>query len=549
MMSVAADSIRGVEGLEEALLRLGEQFSEFGLNVSVFDRACTRVDSMRRACSLCQLAAASSECDAAEVAEAVAAAGQSLVLPNDAGCCRLAVPIYQRRRLLGVLVACYPPREMLEGKRLVRLAQRLDIEPEMANDRARMDCRHNADEAAGLLRLLESTLRREQEMLVAAGELNTLSANLATTYEELSLLYRISGQMRVTQQPQEFLAQVCSDLLEVMSIESAAGIIYGRGGAEDVVVLAGSPDLNVAQVRLLAATSVASRVGPGHRSVLDNHFEAPASSGVGSAVRTYIAAPLIAEDKAIGMLLGFNKKGREFDSVDLKLVNSIGSQASVFLNNHRLYADLQDLLMGVLHALTSTIDAKDPYTRGHSQRVAMLSKMLAQACGFPPAKVQQIYLSGLLHDIGKIGVPEAVLCKDGRLTNEEYELIKRHPGQGARILQGIRQLDDVVVGILTHHERPDGKGYPQKLSGAAVPIEGRIVGLADVFDAMTSDRTYRKALSLENVIDEIRRFAGAQFDQELVNKLLAMDLPNVMAKLREASQSATAIASLQEQMK
>jgi putative nucleotidyltransferase with HDIG domain len=202
-----------------------------------------------------------------------------------------------------------------------------------------------------------------------------------------------------------------------------------------------------------------------------------------------------------------------------------------------LYADLQDLLMGVLHALTATIDAKDPYTCGHSQRVAMLSKLLAQRVGFPPAKVQELYLAGLLHDIGKIGVPEQVLCKEGRLTDEEYGSMKRHPSIGAKILQGIRQLDEVIVGILTHHERPDGKGYPQRLSGAQVPIEGRIVGLADVFDAMTSDRTYRKAMQLNVVLAEIRRCAGTQFDPLLVDLLMTFDFTKLMKDLHQTSQT------------
>jgi putative nucleotidyltransferase with HDIG domain len=291
-------------------------------------------------------------------------------------------------------------------------------------------------------------------------------------------------------------------------------------------------DLNESQVRILTATQIAPRLASANRPILDNKFTASRDSGLGQSVQKVVAVTLVTGATPIGMLIGVNKRGRDFDSSDLKLIGSIANQASVFLVNNRLY-----LLMGVLHALTATIDAKDPYTCGHSQRVAHLSKRLAELCGLGQVKVQQIYVAGLLHDIGKIGVPEHVLCKTGRLTAEEYECIKRHPTIGAKILQDIRQLDEIILGLLTHHERPDGKGYPQGLSGSQVPIEGRIIGLADGFDAMTSDRTYRKALRLEEGLDEIRRNAGTQFDADLVEKFLTLDFEQVMAELHRPTVS------------
>ncbi|MCD6304078.1 MAG: HD-GYP domain-containing protein, partial [Planctomycetes bacterium] len=251
----------------------------------------------------------------------------------------------------------------------------------------------------------------------------------------------------------------------------------------------------------------------------------------------------------LGTLLALNKAGGDFNSIDIKLMSSVANQAAVFLTNHVLYADLQELLMGVLHALTASIDAKDPYTCGHSRRVADISRRLAETMGLAPPDVQRTYLAGLLHDIGKIGVPEAVLCKPGRLTDAEYEQIKKHPEIGARILGGIRQLEHVVPGILCHHERLDGRGYPRGLSGAQIPLEARIIGLADCFDAMTSDRVYRKALPLEKVIREIRRHAGTQFDRKVADVLLSMDLPAYLEELRKPTESAFQISLAQEQMR
>src|SRR5262245_54229060 len=177
-----------------------------------------------------------------------------------------------------------------------------------------------------------------------------------------------------------------------------------------------------------------------------------------------------------------------------------------------LYDDVRGLMMGLLHSLTSAVDAKDAYTCGHSERVALLSRELAQAAKLTEAQIERIYMAGLLHDVGKIGVPESVLQKTGRLTPEEFELMKKHPQIGERILRDIKQIEDIIPGVLHHHERFDGKGYPSGLAGESIPLMGRIICLADCLDAMTSNRTYRKGMPLEVALTEIRRCAGTQFD-------------------------------------
>jgi len=185
-----------------------------------------------------------------------------------------------------------------------------------------------------------------------------------------------------------------------------------------------------------------------------------------------------------------------------------------------LYEDVRGLMMGLLHSLTSAVDAKDTYTCGHSERVALLSRCLAQQIPLDDHAVDRVYMAGLLHDVGKIGVPEAVLQKAGRLTPEEFEEIKKHPAIGARILRDIRQIEDIIPGVLYHHERYDGKGYPSGLAGEDIPLMGRIICLADCFDAMTSSRTYRKALPLEVAMTEIQRCSGTQFDPALADAFL-----------------------------
>jgi len=181
-----------------------------------------------------------------------------------------------------------------------------------------------------------------------------------------------------------------------------------------------------------------------------------------------------------------------------------------------------------LKALTSSIDAKDPYTRGHSERVAFISRWIAERLAeqglLEDKQIHKIYLSGLLHDIGKMGISETVLRKNGKLTDEEYDHIKTHPTVGAGILSGIKQMREIVPAVLCHHERMDGRGYPNGMTEENIPLIGKIVGLADSFDAMTSKRVYRDALTVEQTLAEIEKCIGSQFDEEVARVFLDSDI-------------------------
>ena len=326
-------------------------------------------------------------------------------------------------------------------------------------------------------------------------------------------------------------------MLDVMNIEMSAAVVFDIDTRlnQDIIVKAGPESVAAQQIRLLVGRCVTPHLQDESAVLLENQFDGGGDVFFGKEVRNLLAVPLITDRRIIGVLLGLNKDNGDFDSFDAKLIGSIANQTSVFLTNHRMYAELQDLLMGVLHSLTESIDAKDPYTCGHSRRVAEISRRLAEGCKFSPERVQNIYLAGLLHDVGKIGVPEAILCKEGQLTDEEYDLMKRHPGIGAKILGQIRNLEPIITGVLSHHERLDGRGYPTGLRGKDVPMEGRIIGLADSWDAMTSQRTYRNAMSLAEAAEEIKSCAGTQFDPMLVDIFMSWDTQVFMDELRASN--------------
>jgi putative nucleotidyltransferase with HDIG domain len=183
---------------------------------------------------------------------------------------------------------------------------------------------------------------------------------------------------------------------------------------------------------------------------------------------------------------------------------------------------LEQSALDAVESLNATVDAKDPYTAGHSQRVQRIAIALGEELGLGREQLEILRFAGLFHDIGKIGVPDAILTKPDRLTELEFEIVKRHPDDGARIVGRLHQLDAVVPAVLHHHERWDGKGYPHGLHGDGIPLEAAIVGLADAVDAMTTDRPYSAARSLEEATDEVVRNRGTQFAPAVVDAFVAL---------------------------
>ncbi len=191
------------------------------------------------------------------------------------------------------------------------------------------------------------------------------------------------------------------------------------------------------------------------------------------------------------------------------------------------------LFLDVVSALADAIDAKDTYTNGHSGRVATYAREIARRRGYSPRKEKNIYIMGLLHDVGKIGVPDAIINKPARLTESEYDVVKTHTVLGAKILKNINEMPELVTGARWHHERYDGNGYPDHLAGKDIPEEARIIAVADAYDAMTSRRSYRSILPQDAVREELIEGKGTQFDPEFADIMLAMMSEDTAYKMRE----------------
>ena len=379
-------------------------------------------------------------------------------------------------------------------------------------------------------------------------QIDMVSTELSQVYEELVLLHKISGNMRVTEQDASFLQMACDSLTDIVSVEGIAILLEKSVDDEKKLVLAagsGLIDINERIASVLHGRLVAE-MNSGKEALLDSEVDSHLRYDWPENIKNIIVVPLCGKDKVqadgaekchnagriIGLMVAINRIDKpDFDSTDAKLFNSVANGCAVFIENGRLFKDLKELFIGSLKALTNSIDAKDPYTRGHSERVAFISRWIAERLAekepLDDEQIHRIYLAGLLHDIGKIGIDEVVLRKKGKLTKEEFDLIKTHPTIGAGILGGIKQMRDIVPGVLSHHERIDGRGYPNGMNAEQIPLIGKIIGLADSFDAMTSKRTYRDAMTVEEALAEIEKGLGTQFDEKLGKIFIGSDVSSL----------------------
>jgi putative nucleotidyltransferase with HDIG domain len=364
-------------------------------------------------------------------------------------------------------------------------------------------------------------------------QLADLSAHLLATFEEITLLHRLTEHLSISKSVTELCGHSVGWLADVVPAKSvaiwfeASSHLHEQHASES----AGRKPVLIAHGKCPLAESECGRfierLGPRVASepLVLNRGATSSPTWFYPDIREIISVPIREGNRVFGWMLALNHNGggdvtnseAEFGTVEACLMASMATILGIHCGNIALYHEQSEFFGSVVRALTSAIDAKDPYTCGHSDRVARLAVCLARQLGCNQEDLNTIYLSGLLHDIGKIGIDDQVLRKTGPLTPAELEHIKTHPELGCRILDGVKQLDKVMPVVRHHHEAWNGAGYPDGLKEDQTPFLARVVAVADSMDAMSSDRPYRKGIPDERLDTILREGAGKQWDPRIVD--------------------------------
>jgi len=241
----------------------------------------------------------------------------------------------------------------------------------------------------------------------------------------------------------------------------------------------------------------------------------------GYTTKNILCVPVVVKQKVSGVLQALNKLGNEpFSEEDIGLFQLLANQVAIAIENSNLYEEIHAAFLEVSEALAQSIEKRDPYTGGHTKRVLAFSLAIAKYMNLNADEIENLKVAAILHDIGKIGVEDKILRKKETLTEEEYREMQKHPIVGAEIIGHIKQLKDVIPGMRYHHERADGKGYPEGLKGVTIPLIARIISVADTYDAMTTNRPYHNALDEAKAIAELKRCTGLQFEKDVVEAFI-----------------------------
>ncbi len=349
---------------------------------------------------------------------------------------------------------------------------------------------------------------------------------LASAQKYLTTLHKVSDILSRATGVEALFDSILSAILEVSGGDRAAILMRPPDGtssdnAVDMVAVR-TTDGSSSGAVTLSRTVVNDVLEKGISAFTDDALADERYIGgesiIRQRIRSVMCAPMRTTDTILGVLYVDSRAAREFSEAELELLAAVGNQAGIALHRAKLMAEVERLFLDVMKAIASIIDAKDGYTHKHSERVAAFGVRLAHHLGFDADSRSVVELSGLLHDVGKIGVPDAILNKPGKLTEAEFKQMRLHPLHGARILSNIQsqRVVSLLPGVKYHHERWDGTGYPEGLAGEEIPLLGRLLGVADFLDALTSDRSYRKGLTLEEAVQMMKDLEGKAFDPVVV---------------------------------
>ncbi len=336
----------------------------------------------------------------------------------------------------------------------------------------------------------------------------------------LATIYKVGNIINSEIDSERIFDTIMDAVLSVIPADRGFLILYDSGTdiIEPIVVRGCGDDgidLNLSRTILTEAVKKGMSI-ISMDAMKDTRFKAGASI-IMNRIKSAICVPLESKKEILGAIyLDSLSAIGAFSEFHLELLSAIGKQAGIAIERAKLQAQIETLFYGAIRTLVATIEAKDNYTKGHTERVTTYAMQIASEMDLADAELEVLELASLLHDVGKIGIPEKILKKPGKLTPGEYEIMKRHPNIGAEIIANIENIEKVKDIVANHHEKWDGSGYMRGLKGEEIPLGARILAVADAYDAMTSTRSYRRNFSEEEVIKEFKRCAGFQFDREVV---------------------------------
>lgn len=372
---------------------------------------------------------------------------------------------------------------------------------------------------------MESVLLGVAELIgnwsFAQKESDELAEQLTLGFEAISLYSRITPQITGLGFSESMLNNLIEDLLETMRVDLVFTSILDREGYSLLVRGKEAPpiaaDLNMFVESLINAIPADNPTLKDNYYIINDSTTVPDYKRLHSETFRFLVTAIEHQNKSYGWLgmVSFNMK-EIFRFSELRMLATVAKQSAIALSNIDLYVELEQFVINVVRSLVYTIEAKDTYTRGHSERVSQYSMAMAEKLHLNKEERRSLFWASILHDMGKIGISEIVLNKPGRLDTDEYQQIKMHSEKGYQILKPLKQLVKSLEGILHHHECFDGSGYPGGLKGHEIPLQSRIIAVADTFDAITSNRSYRPQREAKEALAIINEVAGSQLDPELV---------------------------------
>lgn len=354
-----------------------------------------------------------------------------------------------------------------------------------------------------------------------------LVKDLDQRVEQFSTLNDVGNLLISTLDEKVVRRRAMEAITGLMDAEAGSLLMVDRAKGElyfDVAL--GEKGAEMKEVRLRIGEGIAGWVAQKGRAVLikdvrkDKRFQKGADKKSGFKTRDMVCVPVRIKGRTLAVLQAMNSKSGAFTKDSLKLFQMFSNQVAIAIDNARLYEEIRDTFYATSKALAESIEKRDPYTGGHTKRVLEYSLAIGLELGMDDNMIEKLKLSAVLHDVGKIGVDDSILRKQAPLNDEEFDMMKQHPAMGADIMRHVPQLGDIIPGMLYHHERPDGRGYPEGLKGRKIPLIARIISAADTYDAMTTTRPYRKGLPKEVALAELRKYSGTQFDRSVVKAFI-----------------------------